>query len=74
MPKYGLTQITNCIEHYHRNIESLTDPFPFALYLSPAKSIAHNLYLKGQYSYQANYASGMRINVRICMVQYLSIL
>jgi len=55
---YDNTQRTNT---YIWNIQSLQNPIQTAVYQSPAVSIDHNQYIYGQCSYQANYASGLRI-------------
>lgn len=44
------------------DVSSLTAPIQFSTYFSPAQSIDHNIYIVGEYSYQSNYASGLRVN------------
>lgn len=39
----------------------LQNPKNFAIYEAPTKAIDHNMYVKGNYVYQANYNAGMRI-------------
>lgn len=43
------------------NIEDLDNPFHQADYTGVSTSIDHNQYIVGDYSYQANYQSGLRI-------------
>ncbi|WP_020669240.1 choice-of-anchor B family protein [Amycolatopsis nigrescens] len=46
---------------YIFDVARLTDPQPKGTYHAPVNSIDHNQYIKGGFSYQANYQSGMRI-------------
>jgi len=55
---YDNTKRTNT---YIWNIENLLSPVQTAVYQSPVQSIDHNQYIYGRCSYQANYASGLRI-------------
>jgi choice-of-anchor B domain-containing protein len=43
------------------NVQDLDNPSYFADYIGPATSIDHNQYVVGNYSFQANYRSGLRI-------------
>ena len=43
------------------DVQNLDNPVYFADYIGPATSIDHNQYVVGDYSYQANYRSGLRI-------------
>jgi len=55
---YDTSKRTNT---YIWNIENLLSPVPVSVYQSPVQSIDHNQYIYGRCSYQANYASGLRI-------------
>ncbi|TWP53984.1 choice-of-anchor B family protein [Lentzea tibetensis] len=46
---------------YIWDLASLANPAHTGTYHSPATAIDHNQYIKGQYSYQANYQAGLRI-------------
>jgi len=46
---------------YIWNVEDLRNPLQIRVYQSPVQSIDHNQYIYGRCSYQANYASGLRI-------------
>ena len=46
---------------YIWNITSLENPIQSGLYKSSVISIDHNQYINKGYSYQSNYASGLRI-------------
>lgn len=46
---------------YVWDVSSLKNPKWTATHVSPVTSIDHNQYVLGDYSYQANYASGLRI-------------
>jgi choice-of-anchor B domain-containing protein len=43
------------------DLRDLTDPVLAAEYLGPSRSSDHNLYVQGNYMYQANYLSGLRV-------------
>lgn len=43
------------------DLSDLDNPRPSGTYLAPVEAIDHNQYIKGRYSYQANYQAGMRI-------------
>jgi choice-of-anchor B domain-containing protein len=43
------------------NVQDLDNPDYFADYFGPSTAIDHNQYVVGNYSYQANYRSGLRI-------------
>ncbi|MEM9996409.1 MAG: choice-of-anchor B family protein [Bacteroidota bacterium] len=43
------------------NVEDLDDPFFVGAYLSDVTTIDHNLYVRGDFIYQANYESGLRV-------------
>ncbi len=43
------------------DVQDLDNPIYFADYIGPATSIDHNQYVVGDYAYQANYRSGLRI-------------
>ena len=43
------------------DVRDLDSPVHFADYIGPSTSIDHNQYIVGDYSYQANYRSGLRI-------------
>lgn len=43
------------------DFSDLEQPKNFAIYEHKTKAIDHNLYVKGQYVYQGNYAAGLRI-------------
>jgi choice-of-anchor B domain-containing protein len=43
------------------DVSDLDDPQLVKEYFGPTKSIDHNLYIKGDYAYEANYTSGLRI-------------
>jgi choice-of-anchor B domain-containing protein len=43
------------------NVENLDAPSVINFFLSPTPAIDHNQYVKGNYIYQANYRSGLRI-------------
>lgn len=43
------------------DVQDLDNPVYFADYIGPSTSIDHNQYVVGDYSYQANYRSGLRI-------------
>ncbi|SDG66456.1 choice-of-anchor B domain-containing protein [Lentzea fradiae] len=46
---------------YVWDLQSLANPVHIGTYTSPATAIDHNQYIKGRYSYQANYQAGLRI-------------
>ena len=46
---------------YIWDLADLTNPLHTGVYTSPATAIDHNQYIKGKYSYQANYQAGLRI-------------
>ncbi|MGW6928734.1 choice-of-anchor B family protein [Lentzea sp. NPDC054927] len=46
---------------YIWDLASLANPVHTGVYNSPATAIDHNQYIKGKYSYQANYQAGLRI-------------
>ncbi|KAJ3082668.1 hypothetical protein HK102_001527 [Quaeritorhiza haematococci] len=46
---------------YIWDVHTLEDPHQFANYSSPTTSIDHNLYIKGNFAYLSNYASGLRV-------------
>ncbi|GAB3741268.1 hypothetical protein GCM10027598_71850 [Amycolatopsis oliviviridis] len=46
---------------YVWDLAKLSAPVHTGVYSSPATAIDHNQYIKGQYSYQANYQAGLRI-------------
>ncbi|NGY62185.1 choice-of-anchor B family protein [Lentzea sp. NEAU-D13] len=46
---------------YIWDLASLANPVHTGTYNSPASAIDHNQYIKGKYSYQANYQAGLRI-------------
>ncbi|KAJ3388733.1 hypothetical protein HDU92_001368 [Lobulomyces angularis] len=46
---------------YIFNVENLEQPYLTSKHLSPVTSIDHNQYVLGDYSYQSNYASGLRV-------------
>lgn len=46
---------------YMFDLSDLDNPRPSGTYLAPVEAIDHNQYIKGRYSYQANYQAGMRI-------------
>ncbi|MEU3648806.1 choice-of-anchor B family protein [Lentzea sp. NPDC034063] len=46
---------------YIWDLASLANPVHTGVYNSPASAIDHNQYIKGKYSYQANYQAGLRI-------------
>jgi choice-of-anchor B domain-containing protein len=46
---------------YIFDVSSLTNPQPTGTYLAPVNAIDHNQYVKGNFSYQANYQAGLRI-------------
>jgi hypothetical protein len=46
---------------YILDVTSLENPVLTGYHLSPVKSIDHNLYILGDYSYMANYCSGLRV-------------
>jgi len=46
---------------YIFDVESLVEPLQIKEFQSPVVSIDHNQYVEGDYVYQANYASGVRI-------------
>jgi choice-of-anchor B domain-containing protein len=43
------------------DVSDLDDPQLVKEYFGPTRSIDHNLYIKGDYAYEANYTSGLRI-------------
>ncbi|MEN8376438.1 MAG: choice-of-anchor B family protein [Gemmatimonadota bacterium] len=43
------------------DVSDLDDPQLVKEYFGPTKSIDHNLYIKGDYAYESNYTSGLRI-------------
>jgi len=43
------------------DVSDLDDPQLVREYFGPTKSIDHNLYIKGDFAYEANYTSGLRI-------------
>ncbi|KND02087.1 regulatory P domain-containing protein [Spizellomyces punctatus DAOM BR117] len=46
---------------YIWDVRSLTAPKHIGTYSAPVTSIDHNLYIKGNYAYLANYGSGLRV-------------
>ncbi|MGX7828669.1 choice-of-anchor B family protein [Actinokineospora sp. 24-640] len=46
---------------YIWDLANLDSPQHIGTYTSPVKAIDHNLYVKGNYAYQANYRAGLRI-------------
>ncbi|MEM9055869.1 MAG: choice-of-anchor B family protein [Pseudomonadota bacterium] len=46
---------------YVWNIENLDNPVVISSYLAPTAAIDHNLYIRGNYAFQANYRAGVRI-------------
>lgn len=46
---------------YIWDVRDLRNPSVLAVYRGPTTSTDHNLYVKGQYVYEANYRSGLRI-------------
>jgi len=43
------------------DVRDLSNPFVMDSYYSPVRSVDHNMYIRGNYVYQANYESGLRI-------------
>lgn len=43
------------------DVRSLRNPQYRGVYTGPAKTVAHNMYIKGKLLYQANYTSGLRV-------------
>ncbi len=56
-PEFGLTGTRTIIW----DIEDLDDPVLVKEYIGPTFTSDHNLYVKGDYAYQSNYVSGLRI-------------
>ena len=46
---------------YIWNVQDLDNPSMFATHTGPTAAIDHNLYIKGDLNYQANYEAGLRI-------------
>lgn len=46
---------------YIWDVQDLNDPLLIGTYTAETTSIDHNQYIKGSYSYQANYTSGLRV-------------
>lgn len=46
---------------YIWSVESLTEPEQLYEYQAPVQAVDHNQYIRGDYSFQANYASGLRV-------------
>ncbi|KAJ3086705.1 hypothetical protein HK102_012670 [Quaeritorhiza haematococci] len=46
---------------YVWNVQDLENPVKFANYTAPVKSADHNLYIRDNFAYESNYASGLRI-------------
>lgn len=52
---------TGCTVTYIWDIRDLRNPNHIGNYVGANRSIDHNMYIRGQYAYQSNYESGMRI-------------
>lgn len=52
---------TGCTATYIWDIRDLQAPRHIGTYVGPERSIDHNQYIRGRYSYQSNYESGLRI-------------
>jgi len=46
---------------YIWDVSNLGEPLNTGIFQSPVVSIDHNMYVRGQYIYQSNYASGLRV-------------
>jgi len=58
---YNTFDTTKKTVTYVFDVEDLTEPINIKYFQSPVQSIDHNQYVEGDYVYQSNYASGLRI-------------